>query len=1306
MVLVLAALYTYHQYSQDGSEADTDTGTSSTQRVQVLKRQISTRLQDLVGRRSSCTTPASAEDAQANCIALQGQPASDSSKSSKTMEQPTADDDQSPMGSPDLEGSPRFQRTIIDDVYRENVKTEWIDAVFGPNFDRVMPRKGMGLSGMASYQTVTCTIPKGCEGNKVGLTVSRLALGLYVRAIEVGSEAFYAGVQENSVLVSINGMGILAEASNLALERIWQYEGHHAVETVDLGKEAQDGPKRILEPTRLTFIRNSSLYTVLLLSNPPWGISWAPCGNFPLVKRVYAHAATAGIPKGSLVAKINNRTFREMDHATTALYLRDLFQDGKEITITCCYTPASAKTSYMEKQLELKSAAPKPRFTKKTEDGVEIKFHTFESLCHAGGFQKETLAQKDGTAAELAEMVAAGLSLAPNGMSTRRQLFDDGIVHSRTNPYIRSYSRCPKLPKEQLLDGWNVLDALLFCLRLDQVDYDENHLLVALSKASEEPQVESLQYLTSSPAGARMVDGFLQQFISVICSPSLCAEEEEVETKKNANDVTAILLKLSRKDEGFCQKLYFLLRSYISSFETRRPSGNEGSRNLMAIMHCLELLRFAENELSGQTHNLPEPPSPPPGIVSVTDDSVASSVSTGATERGAASLGAIPLPETLSDDQKRAFAFTRKKKPMPVSKAMSPKQSPTPELPRRHVVTVEEPQEILETKALFIKHSPSTMYDKMSEFLSELDRICATVEGSLQKSFRQKIADWAMQPWSASKDTALAQVTQNMREFLRQSISASETPLVNPVQSSELLSSLDYDGCYVLPSAHFPLLLTFNVDQRRNSDLRDGQERLYKTAVRISKIRGSKLVPNVSYIVDGAVAGTIASTRSSQSSKSSQTDHEWSKANGMLKFDTRSSWGAPQTLSIRLSFERASRGQEEVGFSWIDLSQFWQRSSTTRKAKTFTCYANIIDPGHDTQVFDDQGDLFDSNRESIELELKVTVKTVNFEESGQGRFGRKRMLLYKHDDDLRQEAFAVQFIRTCDRILKASGLDMKLLTFECIPVGTNRGFVEWVPGSVALSEICQPFAGSILGDNPGSIVDEKSSSSLPVQAGLTKYESLRRLGGQQNQSLRSLGGKSATARFASNPIQEYLRGVAYDKTAPYFVCRDVMDRYIKSCAGYCVITYILGVGDRHLDNLLLHQSGSFFHCDFSFILGRDPKKRLPLRITKDMVNGMGGKHSDNFAKFLSLVGAAFLSMRRPGTVRVLLSMVRLMEFSHLPDVTENQTTEEAVLGMRDRLRLDLSEKQAVAFIEELVETSLSNRLWLAVDAIHSLGKKF
>ena len=37
---------------------------------------------------------------------------------------------------------------------------------------------------------------------------------------------------------------------------------------------------------------------------------------------------------------------------------------------------------------------------------------------------------------------------------------------------------------------------------------------------------------------------------------------------------------------------------------------------------------------------------------------------------------------------------------------------------------------------------------------------------------------------------------------------------------------------------------------------------------------------------------------------------------------------------------------------------------------------------------------------------------------------------------------------------------------------------------------------------------------------------------------------------------------------------------------YVARSYILGVGDRHLENLVMQPDGHFFHLDFGYILGQ------------------------------------------------------------------------------------------------------------------------
>lgn len=113
-----------------------------------------------------------------------------------------------------------------------------------------------------------------------------------------------------------------------------------------------------------------------------------------------------------------------------------------------------------------------------------------------------------------------------------------------------------------------------------------------------------------------------------------------------------------------------------------------------------------------------------------------------------------------------------------------------------------------------------------------------------------------------------------------------------------------------------------------------------------------------------------------------------------------------------------------------------------------------------------------------------------------------------------------------------------------------------------------------------------------------------------------------------------------------------------------------------------------------------------MRITEEMIKGFGGRDSDNFAKFLFFIGAAFLALRRHNNLHSLLSHICNMVHANMPDVSINQPPEEAILAMRGRFRLDLNEDDCLAYIEDVVEKSITSKMWRAVDVMHSLGKHF
>ncbi|KAJ3327007.1 Phosphatidylinositol (PI) 3-kinase [Blyttiomyces sp. JEL0837] len=257
--------------------------------------------------------------------------------------------------------------------------------------------------------------------------------------------------------------------------------------------------------------------------------------------------------------------------------------------------------------------------------------------------------------------------------------------------------------------------------------------------------------------------------------------------------------------------------------------------------------------------------------------------------------------------------------------------------------------------------------------------------------------------------------------------------------------------------------------------------------------------------------------------------------------------------------------------------------------------------------------------------------------------GSEYPVIFKTGDDMRQDQLVVQIITLMDKLLRKENLDLKLTPYKVLATGVDHGMVQFIPSL--------PLA-TILADN-------------------------------------------------SNSLISYLRKYHQDDSQPNGLPVTIVDNYVKSTAGYCVITYLLGVGDRHLDNLLLDTSGHLFHIDFGFILGRDPKPfPPPMKLSKEMVDLMGGATSSHYQKFKSYSFIAFNSLRK--SANLILNLFSLMVSANVPDIALEP--DKAVWKVQEKFRLDLTEEEAIQHFQALINESIGAVFPQVMERIHQVAQ--
>ncbi|KAK1055360.1 Serine/threonine-protein kinase tel1 [Friedmanniomyces endolithicus] len=205
----------------------------------------------------------------------------------------------------------------------------------------------------------------------------------------------------------------------------------------------------------------------------------------------------------------------------------------------------------------------------------------------------------------------------------------------------------------------------------------------------------------------------------------------------------------------------------------------------------------------------------------------------------------------------------------------------------------------------------------------------------------------------------------------------------------------------------------------------------------------------------------------------------------------------------------------------------------------------------------------------------------------------KQLFKGTKDDDLRQDAIMEQVFEEVSKMLRSHKAtrqrNLQVRTYKVIPLTTKSGIMEWVPNSIPIGEWLRPAHAKYY---PLSLKSGDASTKIRAVEHEPKEKRIK--------EFRKICDQMP-------PVLRHFFFERFDDPDEWFEKRT---SYTRTTAAISILGHVLGLGDRHCQNILLDEkTGEAVHIDLgvAFEAGKvlPLPEKVPFRLSRDIVDAMG-----------------------------------------------------------------------------------------------------